>query len=76
MKREKELNRKIFTFFVSHDHKSIRIYDYYLVIKKDNIIFYRHSIHTFDFTILNDKKKVNYLQICQKRLRSLLFEIS
>ena len=57
VKREKELNRKIFIFFISHDHKFVKIYDRYFVIESDKINFYRHSIYTFDFTTLNDKKK-------------------
>lgn len=56
IKREKELNRKIFIFFVSHDHRFVKIYDHYFVIENDKITFYRHSIHTFDFTTLDGKK--------------------
>lgn len=54
VKREKELNQKILAFFVSHDHKSVRIYDHYPVIEGIEIIFYRHLIRAFDFT--NDEK--------------------
>ena len=57
VKREKELNRKIFIFFVSHDHKFVKIYDYYVVIENDKTSFYRHSIREFNFTKQNDKKK-------------------
>ena len=57
VKREKELNRKILTFSVSHDHRSVRIYGHYPVIEKDNTTFYRHAIHTFDFTVLDGKEK-------------------
>lgn len=57
VKREKELNRKILAFSVSHDHRSVRIYNYYFVIKEDKTIFYRHSIHEFSFAALDNKKK-------------------
>lgn len=33
MKREQELNREILTFSISHDHKCVRIYGHYPVIK-------------------------------------------
>lgn len=57
VKREKELNREILAFSVSHDHTSVRIYGHYPVIEADKITFYRHSIHKFDFTALNGKEK-------------------
>ena len=57
MKREKELNRKIFAFFISHDHRSVKIYGHYLVIEDDKTIFYRHPIHEFSFTALDGKEK-------------------
>ena len=50
VKREKELNQKILAFFVSHDHRSMKIYDHYSVIEGIKIIFYRHLIRAFDFT--------------------------
>ena len=55
--REKELDRKILTFSVSHDHRSVRIYGHYLVIEKDKTTFYRHSIRTFDFTEQEGREK-------------------
>ena len=57
VKREKELAREILTFFISHDHRSVRIYGHYPVIESDKISFYRHPIHTFDFTALDGKEK-------------------
>jgi hypothetical protein len=57
VKREKELNREILAFFISHDHRSMRIYDHYLVIEEDKTTFYRHSIREFSFTEQDDKKK-------------------
>ena len=55
MKREKELNRKILVFFISHNHIVARIYDHYSMIEENKIIFYRHSIRKFNFT--DDKEK-------------------
>lgn len=50
MKREKELDREILAFFISHDHRSVRIYGHYPVIEGDKITFYRHAIREFYFT--------------------------
>ena len=57
VKREKELNREILAFSVSHDHTAVRIYGHYPVIEGDQITFYRHPIHKFDFTALDGKEK-------------------
>ena len=57
VKREKELNRKILAFSLSHDHRSVRIYGHYPVIKGNKIIFYRHPVHEFSFAALDGKKK-------------------
>ena len=50
VKREKELDRKILPFSISHDHSSVRIYDHYALIKEGKTTFYRHPIRKFDFT--------------------------
>ena len=50
VKREKELDREILTFSISHDHRSVRIYGHYPVIEGDKTAFYRHPIRAFDFT--------------------------
>ena len=50
VKREKELDREILVFSVSHDHTAVRIYGHYPVIEGDKTTFYRHSIRKFDFT--------------------------
>ena len=39
MKREKKLNKKIFIFFILYDHKSMRIYEHYLMIKNKKTTF-------------------------------------
>ena len=57
VKREKELDREILAFSVSHDHTAVRIYGHYPVIEGDKTTFYRHPIHKFDFTALDGKEK-------------------
>ncbi|KAL9123660.1 MAG: hypothetical protein Q9217_006929 [Psora testacea] len=57
VKREKELDREILAFSISHDHRSVRIYGHYAVIEEDKTTFYRYPIHTFDFTALDGKEK-------------------
>jgi hypothetical protein len=50
VKREKELDREILAFSVSHDHCMVRIYGHYAVIEGSKYTFYRHTIKKFDFT--------------------------
>ena len=57
MKHEKELNRKIFIFFISHNHISVRIYSHYSVINGNKITYYHYSICTFDFTEQKGREK-------------------
>jgi hypothetical protein len=57
VKRDKELNRDIIAFSISHDHRSVRIYGHYPVVEATKTTFYRHPIHTFDFTALEGKDK-------------------
>ena len=57
VQREKELNQEILTFSISHDHTSVRIYGHYAIIEADKTTFYRHTIHGFDFTVLEGKEK-------------------
>ena len=57
VKREKELNREILTFSISHDHRSVRIYGHYPVIEEDKTTFYRYPIHEFSFTAQDGKEK-------------------
>ena len=57
VKREKELNREILTFSISHDHDSVRIYGHYTMIDEGEVRFYRHTIHKFNFTALDGKEK-------------------
>ena len=55
--REMELHREILAFSISHDHRSVRIYGHYPVIDGKDTKYYRHPIHTFDFTALDGKEK-------------------
>ncbi|KAI9743960.1 MAG: hypothetical protein M1818_002694 [Claussenomyces sp. TS43310] len=55
--REMELHREILAFSISHDHRSVRIYGHYPVIDGKDTKYYRHPIHTFDFTALDGREK-------------------
>lgn len=57
VKREKELDRKILAFSVSHDQRSVRIYGHYPVIEKDKTTFYRYPIREFSFTEQDGREK-------------------
>jgi len=57
VRREKELDREILAFSISHDHRSVRIYGHYPVVEATKTTFYRHPIRTFDFTELEGKDK-------------------
>ncbi|PFH59082.1 hypothetical protein XA68_12822 [Ophiocordyceps unilateralis] len=48
--RQDEIHRQILAFSVSHDHSSVRIYGHYPVIDGNDIKYYRHPIHRFDFS--------------------------
>ena len=80
MSRQDELNRKILTFSVLHDHRAVRIYDHYAVIKGKDTFFYRHLVHDFSIisqdgkerwtaykfilSVYNDFRRVHYKRIC------------
>ncbi|KAK6842237.1 hypothetical protein PG987_003097 [Apiospora arundinis] len=57
VKREEEVNRQVLSFSISHDHRSVRIYGYYPVINGKETKYYRHPIHTFDFTALDGRER-------------------
>ena len=57
VKCEKELNKKIFIFFISHNYTSVRIYSHYFIINGNKITYYHHSIHTFNFIEQKKRKK-------------------
>jgi len=57
VKRKKELHQKILVFSILADHRAVRIYGHYPVIDGNKTTFYRHPIHEFSFTTLNDKEK-------------------
>ncbi|KAK5683061.1 hypothetical protein LTS10_004591 [Elasticomyces elasticus] len=56
-KREKEVDREILAFSISHDHSTVRIYGHYPVIEGENTAFYRHPIRKCDFTEQDGKEK-------------------
>ncbi|KAH8757869.1 hypothetical protein F5883DRAFT_363714, partial [Diaporthe sp. PMI_573] len=60
VKREDEVHRRILAFSVSHDHRSVRIYGHYPVIEGKDTKYYRHPIHTFDFTTTSAVQKSLY----------------
>ena len=55
--REDELHRKILAFSISHDATNVKIYGHYALIKDRAATFYRHPIHSFDFTAQNGRDK-------------------
>ena len=57
VKREKELQREILAFSISHDHSTVRVYGHYALIEGDKTTFYRHPIRKFDFTEQDGKEK-------------------
>ena len=57
VKREKELDREIVAFSISHDHRTVRIYGHYAVVGGPEPKYYRHPIRTFDFTEMDGKEK-------------------
>lgn len=57
VRREKEVQQQILAFSVPHDHRSVRIYGHYPLIEDKEVRYYRHPVHTFDFTALDGKDK-------------------
>lgn len=57
VEREKEVDREILAFSVSHDDSIVRIYGHYPVINQRETRYYRYPIHSFDFTALEGKEK-------------------
>ncbi|KAL8976345.1 MAG: hypothetical protein Q9205_007626, partial [Flavoplaca limonia] len=58
VKRDNELNGKLLTFSVTHDHRMVRLYGHYPVIENSKTTkIYRHAIHTYDITALDGKDK-------------------
>ena len=55
--RQDELNQKILTFSISHDHRAVRIYGHYVLINGKDTSFYRHPIRNFDITDQDGKDK-------------------
>ncbi|KAA6413764.1 MAG: hypothetical protein FRX48_02125 [Lasallia pustulata] len=87
VKREKELQRDILAFSVSHDHEPMRLYGHYPVIEEDKTTFYRHRIKKIYFPSEEGKdrwaaykftKNVYnlWMQIHLKRICSAIDELS
>lgn len=57
VKREKELHQELLAFSISHNSRTVRIYGHYALILGEVVSFYRHPIHTFDFTAQGGKNK-------------------
>ena len=57
LEREKELDREILAFSISHDHQSVQIYGHYPVIDGNHVTFYRHQIRAFSFVDMDGKEK-------------------
>lgn len=57
IKREDKVHRQILAFSISHDHRSVRVYGHYPLIDAKATKYYRHPIHTFDFTALDGRDK-------------------
>lgn len=55
--REKELNRKILGFSVSHDHDNVKIHGHYPVICKDKTAYYRYPVREFSITARNGRER-------------------
>lgn len=55
VKREKELDREILIFSISHDYESVRIYGHYPVVKEMKTIFYRYLIRKFNLLSLEER---------------------
>ena len=78
--RQDELNRKILTFSVSHDHRAVRIYGHYVLINGKDTSFYRHLLRDFSITdqdgkdkwtaykftvsVYNDFRRIHYERVC------------
>lgn len=57
VKREKEIDQKLLTFSISHDHMSVRIYGHYPVMNGNATTFWRKPIRQFSFTEQDGKEK-------------------
>jgi hypothetical protein len=57
VEREEKFHLEILIFSISHNYRTVKIYGHYPIIKRNKTTFYRHPIHTFDFTALDNKEK-------------------
>lgn len=47
VERERELDREVLAFSISHDQESVRIYGHYAATDGDKVQYYRHTIRRF-----------------------------
>ena len=60
--RQDELNQKILTFSISHDHQAVRIFGHYALIRGNQTRFYRELVDELFFTRNNGQEKwVSYM---------------
>ncbi|MCJ1245204.1 hypothetical protein MMC30_002405 [Trapelia coarctata] len=55
--REKEIDKKILAFSISHDNETVRIYGHYAMMDGAKFTFHRHPVKKFDFTSEEGKDK-------------------
>ena len=83
--REKDVHREVLAFSISHDHRSVRLYDHYPVFNDSKVEIYRHLIHILDIAILDGKERwtpyhftlgvYDYSLTLLKRIRSVIDEL-
>ncbi|USP78430.1 hypothetical protein yc1106_05704 [Curvularia clavata] len=57
VKREKEVDRQVLAFSISHHDCAVRIWGYYPVIDGDSTQYYRHGIDGFDFEVRDGRRR-------------------
>jgi len=55
--RAEELDGQVLAFSISHDSCMVKIHGHYAQVKDEKTFFYRHLIHSFDFTALQGKER-------------------
>ncbi|EHK22625.1 uncharacterized protein TRIVIDRAFT_60530 [Trichoderma virens Gv29-8] len=75
VKRENEVHRQILSFYVSHDHRSVRSYSYYPVIDGKDAKYYRQPVHEFSFAALEGKDKWTAYQFTKNAIDQLTSQV-
>ncbi|ODH24673.1 hypothetical protein ACO22_05293 [Paracoccidioides brasiliensis] len=63
VKREREVDREILTFSISHDHTAVRICGHYAVLDGEKTNFYRHPIHQVRFHCSGWQREMDGIQV-------------